>query len=152
MIRRGFQVPKVAVTRADGIADGPITVTLGDERVELPVYRFPTVGKSEWRDALRENLQAITAQVRETGAEMVFLTYPADAPGSPIYGLANAIIRESARALHVRLIDLGDRIGRHCPKVPYPQIPCEYLVSDRHPSVAGHRRAAEIILETLAPG
>ena len=95
---------------------------------------------------MRETLTTLARQADAAGVELVFLTYPADRPLSPMYSSVNGVIRTVAAATGKRLIDLGSRIGATCTA----DAACDTLLRDHHPSVPGHRQAATLILDTLA--
>jgi len=143
MAYRGSRAPKVTAPRSQRLgAAGKTAVEWRGERIEMPPLTIQPV--MDWRERLRDNLKAMAEQARAAGAEMIFLTYPAD-PLSAIYAQANRILRDEAAKLGARVIDLGARVGPHCPKTP-----CAEFLPDHHPSAEGHRQAAEVLLEELS--
>jgi lysophospholipase L1-like esterase len=144
MLRRAFTVQIIDVPRSPDRAEEPLVVQVGDERVALrPDLKkeLPATG----RTSLHDNLVALAHEATLAGAELVLLTYPADAPLSPRYASANTQIRRAAADAGVRLIDLGPAISGSCSPAS-----CDTLLWDHHPSVLGHQRAASLIMEALS--
>ncbi|MFN8545279.1 MAG: hypothetical protein U0807_13880 [Candidatus Binatia bacterium] len=66
----------------------------------------------------------------------------ADSPLPRVFGVTNAIQREGARDIPVRLIDLGRPITLRCPRTP-----CTGLSPDHHPNALEHRLASQIVAD-----
>jgi lysophospholipase L1-like esterase len=112
----------------------------------------------DWDVKMLANVREIIAKARGAGIEVVLLTYPAD---DGFYANANRRIRRLAREEHVPVIDLGLAFRRRCPAVapdckgeacrpetgPWVEHSrCGLLLTDGHPSVAGHEAAAQEVL------
>src|SRR5437870_3398137 len=81
MIRRAFEAPEIDLTWRGEDRPNTAVVRYGRERVQWS-HTAKEGGYPQWRAALRTNLAEIAAQIRRTGAQPVFVTYPADLPFS----------------------------------------------------------------------
>lgn len=117
--------------------------------IELGGHRFvggwerKEGGVPNWQVGLRDNLAAIVAEVRDSGAEVVLITYPSE---QDAYRFANQVIREVASETGVPLIDLGVQFRALCAAPPCPEI----FYPDGHPTAAGHAAAGERVADWLA--
>ncbi|MBX3025612.1 hypothetical protein KF840_11965 [bacterium] len=99
-------------------------------------------GVPNWQVGLRDNLAAIVAAVRDSGAEVVLITYPSE---QDAYRFASQVIREVAAETGAPLIDLGVQFRALCPAPPCPDI----FYPDGHPTAAGHAAAGERVANWL---
>jgi hypothetical protein len=121
------------------------TARYGSYRFELGWRRAPEGGipSSQLVGNLESNLMMLAKQARDFGAQILFLTYPAD---SAMYGVANVIIRDAARKASLPLVDLAAGFKAVCHDDKCPEI-----LPDQHPSASGHERAARILVQQLMP-
>jgi len=135
-----LEVEKVS---GEGIERGHGTARFGAERFELGWARrsaAPPVSVIERTS--HEDLVAIADEARRAGVRLVLVTYPSEAV---FYGAANATLRDVASETGVHLVDLAARFRAECPDTACGA----YFVPDRHPTAAGHARAAELLLQAL---
>ncbi len=140
---REFEVPEL---EGDYSLENPlpfetnrVTVNQGGEEFVLGFVNAGGRGEVQgWRRRLVANLEAILAIAEERGVEVVMLSYLAE---EWPYARTNELLRRFARKHEVRFIDQGAALKPSCTKVK-----CAELLSDLHPSVAGHEFTAEILL------
>jgi lysophospholipase L1-like esterase len=99
-------------------------------------------GVADWDQALGRNVAAIVAEARRLAVPVVLLTYPADVT---FYGTANAVLRDTARGLHVPLVDLAAAVTPECT----PPACRNLLFPDYHPTARGHALAAHALAGAL---
>ena len=87
---------------------------------------------------LVENLGRLHAVIQRSGARALFMTYPAR---FRLYGEANRVIRQSARAKGLPLLDLTVIFQKPCPLEKCPTM----LFDDQHPTAEGYRLMAKEI-------
>jgi lysophospholipase L1-like esterase len=121
--------------------EGPV-MHVGDD-VDL---RWTAKGESspEWYKDLQLNLEAMIADARKAGVDVVLLTYPFE---GGFYEQANIVMRDTAAATQARLIDLGTEFLRACPSRDCADL----FLSDGHPTARGHQLAAEFLSQQLLP-
>jgi len=146
MIKRAIQNPSLKVTAvpSESIERGHGTASYGHEAFDLGWVHLPETGTPNWHPDvdLERNLVTLATAARNFGATVVFLTYPAD---TGLYRLANTIIRRAGSTAGVAVIDLAEAFKGSCPGGQ-----CAELFPDQHPSVAGHRKAAQIMIQHLS--
>jgi lysophospholipase L1-like esterase len=130
---------KIAYKRPE---KGPPVMTVG-EHITLG-WTSRGDGAPEWSKALQQNLEAMIADGREAGVEIILLTYPSE---GGLYAPANGVIRDTAAATQSRLIDLGAAFLRTCPSRECPDL----FLADGHPTKAGHQLAATLLAQELSP-
>jgi hypothetical protein len=99
-------------------------------------------GVPDFAPALVANLEAMTAEVRESGAEPILLTYPSEAS---VYAVTNRVLRQAAARTGTPLVDLGAELRPLCPTPECPDL----FFPDQHPRAPTHRRVAELLLARL---
>ena len=115
---------------------------VGDLDVELGWSKAPDEhGNPAFAGPLRENLVAIVAEIRRSGAEPILLTYPSN---RPFYALASNVIRKAADEIGCRLIDVALVFRQLCPEKE-----CALLYADGHPKAAGHAQLGRILARKL---
>ncbi len=122
---------------------GGALARVGDETLDLTwkhVAADPT-WLTRWESGLEANLAALAAEATRSGARLVLLTY---ASNDPVYGRANNVIRRYAARSGTALVDVATIFAPRC-----PQWRCDELFPDQHPTVQGHRLAAEFLVERL---
>ena len=92
---------------------------------------------------MEENLVEIFSLSRRAPGELFLMTYPS---ADRFYGIANEIIRTTARAHGMSLIDLEADFRQRCEG----QDPCrELLFEDQHPTREGYALIAHRVAEAI---
>jgi len=134
MIRRSFLQQELEVSFVD---ENNVTAKLGDTELTIgPQYERGRV--PGWRERLRANLTAIVGEIERSGSQPILVCYPAERGN---YKWANAMLREIAAATGTPLIDLGAYFQTFCPAGTCTDV----FFPDSHPTVEGHKRAADEI-------
>lgn len=141
MLRRSLQPEQLTLTVVPprGKSTGSAIAGTGADAIDF-TWTGPTRTEevAGWQSALYDNLLAMAAEAKRADVEMIFLTYPSD---QLTYALANAIIRQSARASGTTLVDLGRAFTRRCPDGNCPAL----FFRDQHPTARGYALAATIL-------
>ncbi|MFI5394425.1 MAG: SGNH/GDSL hydrolase family protein [Candidatus Binatia bacterium] len=144
--RKAVETPTLEVSPDSWDRSEHGTARYGSYRFELgwrPVREGGGYPRSQLVRNLESNLMMLAKQARDFGAQIIFLTYPAD---SSMYGIANFVIRDAARKASVPLVDLAAGFKAVCGDNTCPE-----LLPDQHPSASGHERAARILVQQLMP-
>jgi lysophospholipase L1-like esterase len=167
MVRRAFDSRELEVTfdppspkAQTGMARyGDREFSLGYVMITQPFEERPATG-------LARNLRAIVRQTRDSGAELILMTY---ASGWGPYGVANTVIEGVARETGTPFIDLAAAFAGRCPPCSRRGMPSylclkpkscadvcasrdsctDFLFEDHHPTARGYRLVAEAIVAHL---
>ncbi len=142
MVRRAWRAPSLDIPRNPIPDPNPATARYGTAEFDLGFDKaqlgMRKAMEDLWRPALAANLTDIAAVARELGSEVIVLTYPG--PRGP-YAAASTVIRETAAADGVKLIDTAESFAPNCVPGPCPDL----LFPDQHPTAKGHARIAEAL-------
>lgn len=138
-----YMLAKIPQSRDEAIgrrhtAAGPQISVSDDVALVWTGYVDPDEGTGQWHVGLQDNLDAMIADARQLGIEVILLTYPKDAGW---YGAANEIIRATAARTETPLVDLGAAFREACPDEECPEL----LLPHQHPTVRGHQFAADVL-------
>lgn len=158
MVRRALQIRQLTVTQdsLQGFQHGHGTARYGNDEFELGWTQVPEGGiPGRQPDVeLTKNLRSLAGQAADFGAQLVLLTYPAD---SFFYMWANHVTRDAAKVTGAPLIDVAAVLKAACP-VPAgasvfkgPGADCPELFPDQHPTVIGHEKVGQILVQQLPP-
>jgi lysophospholipase L1-like esterase len=133
-------------TRGDANRRGATgTARFGDAEFSLGWVPIAAEAKHELQDApqqLEANLKELSAQAKAFDTDFWLLTYPTH---FQVYQHANKVIRRSANASDIQLVDMEELFSPLCPKHACP----DYLFQDQHPNAAGYRLMAETLMLRL---
>ena len=125
------------------LTDGGTQPVEADPGPVLHPTAAPKTGIRGWDQQLARNLEVLIDRIRQAGALPILLTYPSH---TSLYGEANAIIRATASARGIPLIDVNAAFEAQCGAQGCPEL----FLPDQHPTAAGYVLAARTIVDGLA--